>query len=139
MHALLKRKARYHRFNMLKTLIVEDNADFRNTLREILENSFDFIRFEEAAEGEEAMRKIQDFLPDLVFMDLKLPGESGLDLTRKIKQFREGIVVIILTNYDLPEYREAARMSGADYFLSKGSSHTEQILALVSAVASRLQ
>lgn len=138
MHALLKRKARY-RFNMLKTLIVEDNVDFRNTLREILENSFDFILFEEAAEGEEAMRKIQDFLPDLVFMDLKLPGESGLDLTRKIKQVREEIVVIILTNYDLPEYREAARMSGADYFLSKGSSHTEQILALVSEVASRLQ
>jgi DNA-binding NarL/FixJ family response regulator len=69
-------------------------------------------------------------------MDIKLPGESGLDLTRKIKAADASIVIIILTSYDLPEYREAGQQYGADHFVSKGSSTREEILELVRSISS---
>jgi len=55
-------------------------------------------------------------------MDIRLPGENGLELTKKIKKNYPDITVVIVTSYDLPEYREAARESMADYFVPKGWS-----------------
>jgi DNA-binding NarL/FixJ family response regulator len=93
---------------------------------------------DEAENGEEAMQKVEDSLPHLVFMDIKLPDENGLEVTRKIKARYSEIRVIILTSYDLPEYREAADQYGADYFLAKGSSSREEIMALVDDISSEL-
>lgn len=67
------------------------------------------------------MQKIKVFQPDAIFMDLRLPGENGLELTKKIKADYPNIVIVIITNYDLPEYREAAYESKADHFVSKDS------------------
>jgi len=88
----------------------------------------------EAADGKEAMKRITACLPDLIFIDIKLPGENGLDLTAKIKAKYPGVIVIILTSYDTPEYREAALKVKADHFLAKGSSSRDGILALVESV-----
>jgi len=65
-----------------------------------------------------------------------LPGETGLEVTRKIKTQHPDTVVIILTSYDLPEYREAASQYKANYFLSKGSATKEQIVSLVKSILS---
>ena len=121
---------------MLKTLIVEDNATFRQSLKATLETEFPLMVIEEAEDGKEAMEKVTTFRPDLIFMDIKLPGETGLDLTKRIKTNDTSIVIIILTSYDLPEYREAAQQYGADYFVSKGSSTREEILELVRSISS---
>jgi len=67
-------------------------------------------------------------------MDIKLPGESGLELTKKIKDQYPNIPIIILTSYDLPEYREAASHYRANHFLSKGSATKEGILSLVESI-----
>jgi YesN/AraC family two-component response regulator len=88
----------------------------------------------EAADGEEAMQIISGHPPDLIFMDIKLPGENGLDLTAKIKAKYPDVIVIILTSYDTLEYREAAAQAKADHFLSKGSSSKEGILRLVESI-----
>ena len=69
-----------------------------------------------------------------MFVDIELAGESGLDLTRKIRSTLHNTTIAILTNYDLPEYREAAKDSGANYFFSKGASSMEEVLALVDTV-----
>lgn len=121
---------------MLKTLIVEDNATFRQSLKATLETEFPLMVIEEAEDGKEAMQRVTTFRPDLIFMDIKLPGETGLDLTKRIKTHDTSIVIIILTSYDLPEYREAAQQYGADYFVSKGSSTREEILELVRSISS---
>ena len=121
---------------MSRMLIVEDNALFRQSLKSILCRRFPFMDVGESAGGKEILQKIDLRRPDLIFMDIKLPGESGLELTRKIKTDHPTINIIILTSYDLPEYREAAREHGADYFLSKGSSTGEEILALVESILS---
>jgi len=91
---------------------------------------------EEAEDGEEALQKLEGLLPHLVFMDIKLPGANGLEITRKIKERYSTIQVIILTSYDFLEYREAAAQYGADHFLSKESSSREDILALVDSIYS---
>lgn len=122
--------------SMFKTLIVEDNTTFRESLKATLAAEFPLMIIDEAVDAKEAMEKVISLRPDLIFMDIKLPGETGLDLTRKIKADDTEIVIIILTSYDLPEYREASQQYGADYFVSKGSSTRGEILNLVRSISS---
>jgi DNA-binding NarL/FixJ family response regulator len=119
-----------------KVLIVEDSAFYRQLLKEALLSRFPSMELFEAADGEAALRKIETFLPELVFMDIKLPGESGLELTKKIKTQYPDMIIIILTAYDIPEYREAAVQAKANYFLSKGLASKENILTLVDSILS---
>ena len=103
-----------------KVMLVEDDDGFRHSLAGLLMSRFPCIVLGEAADGAEAMEKVESFLPQLIFMDIKLPGQSGLEVTRRIKALHPDVDVIMLTSYDFPEYREAARASGAYGFLSKG-------------------
>jgi CheY-like chemotaxis protein len=121
---------------MFKTLIVEDSVFFRQLLKESLLSRFPKMEILEAVDGEEALQKITTHPPDLIFMDIKLPGESGLELTKKIKAQYPNIIIIILTAYDIPEYREAAYQYNANYFLTKGSASKENILTLVESILS---
>jgi len=117
----------------LKVLLVEDSTLFRQLLRETLHDRFPSVEIHEAGNGDEALRKIETLRPSLVFMDIRLPGENGLELTRKIKTQYPGIVVIILTGFDLPEYRQASSQI-ADYFFSKDCSNSESIFTLVESI-----
>ncbi len=105
----------------LKILIVEDNNLFRQTLKESLQISLSGVTICEAADGREVLQKVGTFLPDLIFMDIRLPGQNGLSLTQKIKEVYPDIIVFILTSCDIPEYRRAAFRCGADRFMIKGS------------------
>lgn len=115
-------------------MLVEDDEGFRRSLAGVLMSRFPSIVLDEAADGSEAMEKMKSFLPQLVFMDIKLPGQSGLEVTRGIKALHPDVKVIILTSYDFPEYREAARACGAYCFLSKGSSTADEIQDLVKGL-----
>ena len=119
---------------MLKTLIVDDNASFRHSFGEHLCQHAPGMDVVEAASVREALQKITETSPDLVFIDIDLAGESGLDLTRKIREHHADAPIAILTNYDLPEFRQAAHESGANFFFSKGASSMEEVLALVDSV-----
>lgn len=123
--------------NPFNVLIVEDNLTFRHALAEILQSQFPDMAIAEAGNGVEAFEKIHDFNPDLVFMDVRLPGENGLEVTRKIKIQRPDIVVMILTSYDLPEYRDVALQYGANHFIVKGSSTFEEISSLIKSYVGR--
>lgn len=119
---------------MVKILIVEDSAFFRRLLKETLLSRFPEMDILEAYDGNEALQKIEISLPDIIFMDIKLPGENGLEVTRKIKSRHPNIPVIILTSYDLPEYREAANQCKVSHFLSKGTATKEDIFSLVESL-----
>ena len=118
-----------------KVLVVEDNTLFRRLLKERLCERFPFIGIYEAGDGEGALEKVEAFRPDLIFMDIRLPEGNGLDLTKRIKTLHPDTIIIILTAYDLPEYREASQEC-ADYFFSKGSATTEGIFTLVQSILS---
>ena len=123
---------------MTKMLIVEDNKSFRQELKYLVASRFPHLNIEEALDEKEALEKISSSLPDFIFMDINLGGESGLELTSKIKRTYSDIVIIIISSYDLPEYRNAAKQSGADYFVSKGGSSAGEILALVESILTTL-
>lgn len=123
---------------MFNTLLVEENAGFRQALSDVLLAYFPLISVDEAADGKEALSKVEYWRPNLIFMEIQLPGENGLDVTRKIKRVYDDIVIVILTANDLPEYRQQAFRNGADYFLSKGNdSCMEDILARVEGAMAR--
>jgi DNA-binding NarL/FixJ family response regulator len=122
---------------MAKILIVEDNTFFRRLLKETLLSQYPKMDISEAPNAEEALEEVNALSPDLIFVDIRLPGQSGLEFTRKIKRTHPDIPIIILTSYDLPEYREAAKEYQADHFLSKGTTTMESILALVKSILSR--
>jgi len=109
---------------MQKIMIVDDNALFRQALRSSLHSQFPSFLISEAKDGEEALQAIPTFLPDLIFMDIHLPNGNGLELTRLIKTLFPSIRVVVLTSYDLPEYREAAFLYKADHCASKDSFMT---------------
>jgi DNA-binding NarL/FixJ family response regulator len=119
---------------MPKILIIEDNDTFRKTFRDALRQRFPDIVVDEAINGGQAIEKINASTPDLVFMDIRLPGETGLDLTERIKACFPEIVVIILTEYDLPEYRQAAMDNKADEFIAKGALKMSRIASMIEAL-----
>ena len=119
---------------MFKTMLVEDNSSFRRLVKNELKDQFPSMDIIEAGDGIEAFQNIDSHPPNLIFMDIQLPGENGLELTRKIKAKYPEIMVIILTSHDLPEYREAAAGARANYFLSKGSISTDEIFKLVKSI-----
>ena len=124
---------------MFRALLVEDSLGFRATLHALIQEHFPAIEILEAGSGEEALTVTASYRPDLVLLDIKLPGENGLSLTRKLKASHEAIKVFILTSYDLPEYREAALANGASGFLCKETTTPGDILSLVqTAVAGHL-
>jgi DNA-binding NarL/FixJ family response regulator len=100
-------------------LLVEDSSSFRQALADALLSRFDTVDVAQAANGEDALRKVEDLRPDMIFMDISLPGTNGLEATREIKLTPESGRVVILTNNDLPEYRQQAFRNGADHFISK--------------------
>ncbi len=123
---------------VFRILIVEDHQDFRESLKEVLTGRLPQAEVDEAKEGNEVLSKIEAHPPHLIFMDINIPGDNGLELTRQIKQDFPQIVVVILTSYDLPEYREAAYRYGANYFLAKGTTNGQKLLGLVESILSEL-
>ena len=120
---------------MLKVLIVDDSASFRGSLRDLLCQQLPRVLVLEAADGREALEQVRQTAPDLAFIDIQLGTESGLDLTRKIRSRHLDMRIAIITNYDLPEYRLAARDYGANSFFSKTSSSVEDLLAWVASAS----
>ena len=118
----------------LKTLIVEDNPTFRKILVEKLRTPFPSMIIHEATEGNEALQKVDAVKPELIFMDIRLPGENGIQLTKKIKTRYPSTKVIILTSYDSLEYRGAAIQAGGNCYIPKDSLGYVQIEKLVKAL-----
>ncbi|MGD8523983.1 MAG: response regulator [Desulfobacterales bacterium] len=119
---------------MFKILIIEDNIKLRKRIKRILISKLPFLSVEEASDETEAFSEIEKKRPDLVIMDIRLAGENGLDLTKKIKMRYPFIPIVINTNNDSPEYKTAAVQVGADYFLSKTSNTINDLVSLAESI-----
>ena len=120
--------------NMLKVLLVEDNDIYRKALKENLCGHFPSMVIDEAVNSEEALQKMNATPPHLVFIDMRLPGMNGLELTQKIRRDFPNIRIAIVTGYDLPEYRQAFLQYGADGFFVKDSVKWDEVEALVKSI-----
>ena len=121
----------------LRVLIADDQALVRAGFRMILEAQPDIRVVAEAADGEAAIRLARHFAPDVVLMDVRMPGLDGLEATRRILDDAPVATaprVIVLTTFDADEYVYAALHSGASGFLLKDVS-PEQLVAAVRMVS----
>lgn len=117
-----------------KVLIVDDNTAFCQALGKILKSRYPSISVEEAHGGSACLRKVEAFLPHLVFVDPRLLKQDIPELIPKIKDLRSATIVVIFGDYDLPEHTEAIQRSGADYYFQRDSWTGTEILSLVQTV-----
>ena len=116
---------------MARVLLVDDNTIFLKLFKEHLVSISPNLLIQEEFSGEEALKKVNENPPDLIFLDLRLPGMNGLQLAQEIKRDFPKIPIAFLTGYELPEYREAARQIGIDVFFSKESLNWDDIKAFL--------
>jgi len=90
--------------NKIKVLVVDDHAILRDGIRALLGLHDDIEIVGEASEGKEAIEKVQQLMPDVVIMDIAMPGMDGLEVTRRIGKKNPKIKVLVLTQYDNKEY-----------------------------------
>ncbi len=109
-------------------LIADDHAPMRRLMRRVCAS--DSRNFIEAASGEEAVAAYEREHPDLVLMDIEMPGLDGLAATRAIRAAHPAARIIIITHHDLPAFRREAAEAGATGFVSK--EDLSQLTALVS-------
>lgn len=102
--------------------LVDDHPVVRRGLKSLLSNHGDFEVVGESAAVNEARQHIPEHEPDVVLLDIRLPGESGLDLLRWLRQEQPHIRVLILTSFDDDEYVVEALRRGAHGFILKSSS-----------------
>lgn len=119
---------------MFPVLIVEDNPFFSEALHAVLQSRFPFLTLANAATVREALARIDSMRPALIFMDMNLPDGNGLELTRRIRAAGINAVVVVLSNHDLPVYRDKAIRCGADHFIEKGSIDLEAIFGVVDSM-----
>ena len=104
---------------MIKILLVEDEPNVRRGIRMHLALEPDFTLVGEAGDGWEALRMAQQFQPDVVIMDLRLPGLDGLSAAERLLAAQPRCAVVILTLYDEPANREQAERVGVSAFIGK--------------------
>ncbi len=121
---------------MFRTLLVEDSDSFRQMVKLYLKSEFPSMSVIEAPDGVVALKEVDSCPPNLIFMDFILPGENGLELTRKIKTSHPNITIILFTSYDLQEIQKVATQRKPDYFFNKGSIATGEIAALMRSILS---
>jgi CheY-like chemotaxis protein len=115
-------------------LIVDDNEAFREMLKSILISGFPAMQIREAQDGNRAVQAVETKVPELIFLDVRLPDENGFELTRRLKAAHADVIIIMMTSYDSPEYKKAAFDAGTDFFMSKKTSTPEDILQRVASI-----
>jgi len=124
----------------MRVLIVDDNNEYRRFLRQILEVQQDWMLLVgEASDGEEGVRLAQQLKPDVILMDIDMPGTNGLQATRRIKHSLAGATVLLLSAWDSAAYRQGAADCGADNYLLKTMPISEFLSVIRSVRPTRGQ
>ena len=117
----------------IRVLIVDDHAVLRAGLRTLLNLQPDIEVAGEAAEGLEALERVKRLEPDVVLMDITLPGMEGLEVTKKLKKTHPNVKVLILTMHEDRRYLYSALKAGASGYVVKRAADTELTDAIRAA------
>ena len=119
----------------ITVFLAEDHAVVREGLAELIRREVDMEVVGEAGDGEDTVRQVQQLKPDIVLMDIAMPGMNGVEATRQIKINIPQTRVLVLTAYDNPEFVTAAIEAGAVGYLLKNVRRKELTTAIRSAYA----
>ena len=120
---------------MKKILLIDDHAVMREGLKQILEDEFQEVMFGEAANAGEALDLLQQRDWELVILDIVLPGRSGLEVLKEIRQSKPKLPILVYSMYTEEEFAIRALRSGASGYLSK-TDVPEQLLKAIQHLSS---
>ena len=116
----------------IKVLIADDHAFYREGVRAFLSNTTNIEVVGEAGDGDEAITKAMELAPNVILMDLKMPGMNGIEATRRIHETDSKIGVLVLTMFDDDDSVFAAMRAGARGYLLKDADKDEVVRAIVA-------
>lgn len=111
------------RLKPIRVLIVDDHPVVRGGVKSLLSNHPDMQVAGEAGTGPEALQQAALLEPDVILLDIRMPGASGVDVARQLRRCRPEAKIIIMTAYEDEEYLVAALTAGAHGYLLKNASH----------------
>src|ERR1700720_4207552 len=112
---------RFSRRRKMRVFIADDSRVVVERLADLLKEVPGVQLVGRANDAPEAIHSVLKTNPDAVILDLQMPGGSGLDVLRRIRQTHPSVWVLICTNYPYPQYREECLAAGANYFLDKSA------------------
>jgi DNA-binding NarL/FixJ family response regulator len=116
----------------IRILVVDDHQIVRQGIRSLLSNYPEFDIVGEAADGTMALSQVQQLTPDVTLLDIRLPGESGLEVLRRIREIQPEARVLMLTSFEDEEYVIGALRAGAQGFVLKNVSDEMLVQAIHS-------
>src|SRR5512146_1934484 len=119
---------------MLRILVADDHEVVRKGLTKVLEETLQPVKVDEARTGQEALSKVWKTEYDLVVLDIKMPGKSGLDVLKEIKQHRPKLHVMILSMHPEEQFAIRAMRAGASGYLTKECAGDELVVAIRKAL-----
>jgi DNA-binding NarL/FixJ family response regulator len=120
----------------ISLLLVDDNPRFLQVLTRFLHVRFsdEVVTVGTAGGGMEALVQAQNLRPQVILLDLVMPGLSGLDLIPRLRKSLPGVRIIVLTVFDSNGYRQAALEAGADAFVTKEALNTDLVPAILAVM-----
>ncbi|MBN2600990.1 MAG: response regulator transcription factor [Candidatus Marinimicrobia bacterium] len=118
----------------MKVLLVDDSDILRNHLITILSDMEKVDIVGECIDTDSAIKDLKKKKPDLVILDIRIPGEGGIHVLKVAKEKFPNLKVIIFTDYPYPQYRTKCMEIGADYFFDK-STETEKLIDQIKHLA----
>lgn len=114
----------------IKVLIVDDHSLFRDGLRAMIQACPEIMLIGEAESGEEAIQLAVDLQPDVILMDIQMPGINGIEATRQIVKMSPHIAILVVTMLEDDSSVFAAMRAGAKGYILKGAKHTDLLRAI---------
>lgn len=116
----------------IRVILADDHPVVRTGIRQLMETAGDIKVIAEASDGSEAVRTIEDFSPDVAVLDIKMPEQSGIEVTRWVRANAKSTGVLILTAYDDDPYIMAVLQAGANGYVLKTADASDIIQAVRS-------
>jgi two-component system response regulator NreC len=119
--------------HQIRVLIADDHAILRDGLRKLLSEEADIVVVGEAGDGHEALKKVEELKPDVLLLDIAMPGHNGISVAKKVKALSPATRVLVLTMHQEEEYVFETLRAGASGYVLKDAAASDLVGAIRSA------